>query len=103
MEQDLDNIKIKTILSPPRTTDWMTEAGKQKLKAYGMAPPNIKQQVCTLEAFQQKEAVQCPRCNSYHTQLLNSFGATALKPSITLNVINSHCISCSFAYQIIVA
>jgi ring-1,2-phenylacetyl-CoA epoxidase subunit PaaD len=37
-----ENIKVTTILSPAWTTDWMSESGKQKLKAYGIAPPQNK-------------------------------------------------------------
>src|SRR6478609_2134951 len=79
IEHGFTNVEIKTVLSPAWTTDWMTEAGKQKLKAYGIAPPNVKQQVCTIDAFQEDEAVQCPSCNSYHTQLISRFGSTACK------------------------
>lgn len=57
----------------------MTEAGKQKLKAYGIAPPNPKQQVCKQELFVQDEAVQCPRCDSWHTHRISEFGSTACK------------------------
>ncbi len=79
LENGFNNIEIKTVLSPAWTTDWITEAGKQKLKAYGIAPPNPKQIVCTADAFQQEEAIQCPHCNSYHTQLISRFGSTACK------------------------
>lgn len=60
-------VNVTQAISPAWTTDWMTEAGKQKLKAYGIAPPNPKQQVCKQELFVQDEAVQCPRCDSWHT------------------------------------
>lgn len=79
LQNGFSNVEIITVLSPAWTTDWMTQAGKQKLKAYGIAPPNIKQQVCTLEAFQKDEAVQCPQCNSYHTHLISRFGSTPCK------------------------
>lgn len=72
-------VTIVQVLSPAWTTDWMTETGKQKLKAYGIAPPQYKQAVCTPEAFQQEEAIQCPRCLSYHTELVSQFGSTACK------------------------
>lgn len=78
-EQGYNNISIKNILSPAWTTDWMSEEGKQKLKAYGIAPPNPKQIVCTPNAFQEEEVVQCPKCNSYNTQLISRFGSTACK------------------------
>ena len=79
LEHGYKNIKLKTVLSPAWTTDWMSEAGKQKLKAYGIAPPNPGQQVCTPDLFQEDESVQCPRCNSYHTVMISRFGSTACK------------------------
>lgn len=72
------NVKVKQALSPAWTTDWMTEEGKQKLKEYGIAPPNPKQQVCR-DALFSDEAVQCPHCNSWHTYRISEFGSTACK------------------------
>ena len=73
------NSKVTTVLSPAWTTDWMSEAGKLKLKEYGIAPPNPRQQVCAPGLFQKEEAVQCPHCNSYHTKRISEFGSTACK------------------------
>lgn len=73
------NIKITTVLSPAWTTGWMSEAGKEKLKAYGIAPPNSIQSVCNTTLFAADEAIQCPRCNSYNTRLVSQFGSTACK------------------------
>lgn len=78
IEKGYRQVKVTQQLSPAWTTDWMTENGKQKLKAFGIAPPNPKQQYCTSEMFLE-ESVQCPRCNSYHTQLISEFGSTACK------------------------
>jgi len=72
------NIKITQVLSPAWTTDWMSEAGKQKLKDYGIAPPTPKQQVCRDELFSE-EAIQCPHCSSWHTHRVSEFGSTACK------------------------
>jgi len=72
-------VKVTQILSPAWTTDWMSEEGKQKLKEYGIAPPNPKQQVCDQKLFAAAEAIQCPLCNSYHTQRISEFGSTACK------------------------
>lgn len=74
-----DPVTIKTVLSPAWTTEWMSESGKEKLLAYGIAPPNVKQIVCTTEYFQREEAVQCPHCRSYHTTMISEFGSTACK------------------------
>jgi ring-1,2-phenylacetyl-CoA epoxidase subunit PaaD len=73
------NIKITQSLSPAWTTDWMSEEGKQKLKEYGIAPPNPRQQVCNDKLFAADEAVQCPQCESWHTHRLSEFGSTACK------------------------
>ena len=78
-EAGFKKVKITSILSPAWTTDWMSESGKQKLKAYGIAPPNINQQVCDQELFASNEAIQCPHCNSYNTRRISEFGSTACK------------------------
>lgn len=72
-------VKVTQILSPAWTTEWMSEEGKRKLKEYGIAPPNPKQQVCDQRLFAEAEAVQCPHCNSYHTHRISEFGSTACK------------------------
>jgi ring-1,2-phenylacetyl-CoA epoxidase subunit PaaD len=72
-------VKVSQTLSPPWTSDWITEEGKQKLKEYGIAPPNPRQQVCNDKLFAADEAVQCPHCNSYHTHRISEFGSTACK------------------------
>jgi ring-1,2-phenylacetyl-CoA epoxidase subunit PaaD len=73
------NVNVIQTLTPAWTTDWMTEKGKEKLKEYGIAPPNVKQQVCNQELFVADEAVQCPHCHSWHTQRISEFGSTACK------------------------
>lgn len=72
-------VKVTQVLSPAWTTEWMTEEGKRKLKEYGIAPPNPKQQVCNQKLFAAAEAVQCPQCNSYHTRRISEFGSTPCK------------------------
>jgi ring-1,2-phenylacetyl-CoA epoxidase subunit PaaD len=78
-EQGYAPVHITTVLSPAWTTDWMSEKGKQKLLAYGIAPPTPVQQVCTPKLFQREEAIACPRCNSYNTRMVSEFGSTACK------------------------
>lgn len=79
LEHGFKNIQIKTNLSPAWTTDWMSAEGKEKLKAFGIAPPNPLHAVCTPVLFQEQEVVQCPYCNSYHTKMISRFGSTACK------------------------
>lgn len=78
LEHGYRNVQLVQSLSPAWTTDWMSEEGKKKLKAFGIAPPNPKQQFCREEMFQQ-EAVACPLCNSYNTASVSQFGSTACK------------------------
>lgn len=79
LEHGYTNVKVTSVLSPAWTTDWMSEAGKEKLKAYGIAPPNPKQAVCDDRLFAKEEAVRCPHCNSVHTKRISEFGSTACK------------------------
>jgi ring-1,2-phenylacetyl-CoA epoxidase subunit PaaD len=79
LENGFKDTKITQVLSPAWTTDWISETGKQKLKAYGIAPPHYRQNVCTPDAFQEEEAIQCPLCNSYDTRMISQFGSTACK------------------------
>ena len=74
----IKNIKVTEILSPAWTTDWMTEAGKQKLTAYGIAPPIAKARIDKM-LFQDSPSVLCPQCGSKNTELLSEFGSTACK------------------------
>lgn len=67
---------IQTVLSPAWTTDWMTENGKQQLKAYGIAPPVGKS---FDQTYLDNLIVPCPQCNSTHTVLVSQFGSTACK------------------------
>jgi ring-1,2-phenylacetyl-CoA epoxidase subunit PaaD len=77
--QGYKEVNVVSILSPAWTTDWISLEGKEKLKAYGIAAPNPIQPVCDNEYFSMQQAVQCPRCNSYHTTLISQFGSTPCK------------------------
>ena len=79
LEQGFENIDVKTVLAPAWTTDWMSQNARDKLKAFGIAPPNPMQQVCTPGLFIHDEAVQCPHCNSFNTSLVSRFGSTPCK------------------------
>jgi ring-1,2-phenylacetyl-CoA epoxidase subunit PaaD len=68
--------RIRIVLSPAWTTDWMSEAGRRKLKAYGIAPP---QPAGSRRALFGVEQVACPQCGSGDTELLAEFGSTSCK------------------------
>jgi ring-1,2-phenylacetyl-CoA epoxidase subunit PaaD len=69
---------VKLILSPAWTTDWMSAKGKQKLKAYGIAPPE-EENIDINALFGKSQNVECPQCNSKNTALISQFGSTACK------------------------
>ena len=68
--------KVRTVLSPAWTTDWMSEEGRQKLRAYGIAPPQASS---SRRALFGAQAVACPQCGSEDTELLSEFGSTSCK------------------------
>ena len=68
--------KIRTVLSPAWTTDWMSEDGRRKLREYGIAPPQASSSRRALFGEQQ---VACPQCGSDNTELLSEFGSTSCK------------------------
>ena len=86
IENGYKNMQVKSVLSPAWTTDWMSETGKEKLKAFGIAPPSPTQSVCNTKLFAEEEAVQCPLCNAYHTTIISKFGSTACKALYQCNV-----------------
>lgn len=67
--------------APAWTTDWISEAGKRKLREYGIAPPGpvAAAQGAPIRILRRAEAVACPRCGSARTERLSAFGSTACK------------------------
>jgi ring-1,2-phenylacetyl-CoA epoxidase subunit PaaD len=66
------SITVNHSISPAWTTDWMSEQGKEKLKAYGIAPPEKRFAIPA-------DGIPCPQCKSEHTRLLSEFGSTSCK------------------------
>lgn len=71
-------VKVTTVLSPAWTTQWLSEAGRRKLEAYGIAPP-VEDTVDKTALFSDEKKVPCPRCGSVHTKMISQFGSTACK------------------------
>jgi len=71
-------IEIKTIFSPPWTTDWITTEAKEKLRKYGIAPPENSTEDKNWLTGKEKN-IACPRCKSLNTKLISQFGSTACK------------------------
>lgn len=79
MQAGLQNLRITQQLSPAWTTDWITENGKNKLRTYGIAPPQTRSDRITKMLFNEEKNIECPQCCSKNTKLLSEFGSTACK------------------------
>ncbi len=77
-ENGFVNITINTVFSPPWTTDWITPEAKEKLRAYGIAPPEHSTEDKSWLTGKIK-SIACPRCKSQNTKLISQFGSTACK------------------------
>lgn len=70
---------VETRLAPAWTTDWITEPAKEKLRAYGIAPPGGDAPVGPQPLRFVPRKLACPRCGSTDTTRLSQFGSTACK------------------------
>lgn len=69
-DRGVPDVRIKRVLSPPWTTDWISNEGRDKLRIYGIAPPERR-----------NRPIACPRCSSTTTERVSEFGSTACKAS----------------------
>ena len=72
------NVEVKKVYAPAWTTDWMTDETKNKLKNYGIAPPEGTSEKDFLKDRDEK-SVECPYCKSVKTKSTSRFGSTACK------------------------
>ena len=77
--------RIERVMSPAWTTDWISAEGREKLRAYGIAPP-VKA-ASSVRALFGETTVACPKCGSEDTEKLSEFGSTACKA-------HYRCVSC---------
>lgn len=68
--------RVHTSLSPAWTTDWLTEAARQKLAAFGIAPP---EHTGSRRALFGEAQPACPLCGSTDTERISEFGSTPCK------------------------
>jgi ring-1,2-phenylacetyl-CoA epoxidase subunit PaaD len=73
--------RVQTRLAPAWTTDWMSAAGRDKLRRFGIAPPGRRSQDVAhpLAVSLTVRRVRCPLCGSVDTQEISRFGSTACK------------------------
>lgn len=65
----LEDVIVETVLSPPWTSDWLTDDGRRKLQAFGIAVPSARS----------PSDIACPRCGSHDVQRVSEFGSTPCK------------------------
>ena len=87
-EKGIGDLRLERRLSPPWTTDWVTEAARDKLRAYGIAPPVDGTASDGLMAGRTARlsgrsnlVIACPRCGSSHTERVSQYGSTPCKAS----------------------
>jgi ring-1,2-phenylacetyl-CoA epoxidase subunit PaaD len=73
-EEGFPDVSVAMQISPPWSTDWISEAGNQKLLAWGIAPPHKKS---PQQDFGQPR--QCPQCGSTETTIISAYGSTPCK------------------------
>jgi ring-1,2-phenylacetyl-CoA epoxidase subunit PaaD len=66
--ENLGEVRIETVLSPPWSSEWLSEEGRRKLRAFGIAAPKAR-----------TPAVSCPRCASAEVECISEFGSTPCK------------------------
>lgn len=74
----LEGVSVIRVLSPPWTTDWISESGREKLRKYGITPPAGSSGRGLLKG---EMPIACPRCSSTNTSRISEFGSTACKAS----------------------
>ncbi len=87
-DRGIEALRLERRISPPWTTDWITERGKKRLAGFGIAPPGPKSvTVVPLSRLgrrnRQQPVVHCPHCGSANTTRVSLFGSTPCKAQYT--------------------
>lgn len=91
-DRGITDLRLERQLSPPWTTDWITSEGREKLRAYGIAPPidgtaadgRLAGRIARLSGTSNL-TIACPRCGSTQTRKVSQFGSTPCKASYVCN------------------
>lgn len=84
-EVGFEGALLEEVLSPPWTSDWLTESGRRKLESFGIAPP--AKSVASAKHLFGAPVIRCPRCKSADTERVSEFGSTPCKA-------HYRCVSC---------
>lgn len=77
-EEGIEEVEVRLVFDEVWTTDWINEAAKERLRVYGIAPPEKSSQDKSLITGKPR-IVNCPRCGSSNTSVVSQFGSTACK------------------------
>lgn len=72
-------VNVRVTYTPAWTTDWIPAEAREKLRAYGIAPPGPADHGALVTLGRRRAAVRCPYCGSVSTELRSEFGSTACK------------------------
>jgi ring-1,2-phenylacetyl-CoA epoxidase subunit PaaD len=67
--EELEDVTVETVLSPPWTSEWLSDEGRRKLEAFGIAAPTAREAA----------NIACPRCGSRDVERVSEFGSTPCK------------------------
>jgi len=80
LQAGFSEVRVRTVLSPTWTTDWIAEEAKARLREFGIAPPARRTAgVDAQRVHLHTRAVPCPKCGSAQTERVSEFGSTACK------------------------
>ncbi|MBA3970833.1 MAG: phenylacetate-CoA oxygenase subunit PaaJ [Bacteroidetes bacterium] len=74
----INDVKVELVYSPAWTTDWISDEAKEKLRVYGIAPPDHTT-VDKNVLLGKSRDLKCPLCGSKNTEMISQFGSTACK------------------------
>ena len=78
-DHGVGSVHVRTTYTPAWTTDWIPAAAREKLRAYGIAPPGATDHQALVSIGRRRSPVRCPFCGSTDTQIRSEFGSTACK------------------------
>ncbi len=77
--------RVESQLTPPWTTEWISDAGREKLESHGIVMEKALPKTAVVELFAPQAAVLCPHCAGGDTKIVSRFGSTPCKSQYQCN------------------
>lgn len=84
--------QVEIALHPAWTTDWMSQAGRDRLREFGISPPGQADHAGSVGVSIGRRIVSCPLCGGTQSEVVSQFGATACKAL-------RRCLDCKEPYE----